>query len=41
MKRFPDAGGLGAILAEEVGLADVGWVLTAGGIIALHHGTVR
>ena len=23
------------------GLVDVGWVLTAGGIIALHHGTVR
>jgi demethylmenaquinone methyltransferase / 2-methoxy-6-polyprenyl-1,4-benzoquinol methylase len=41
VKRFPDARGLGAILAEDVGLVDVGWVLTAGGIIALHHGTVR
>ncbi len=41
VKRFPDARGLGAVLAEDVGLVDVGWVLTAGGIIALHHGTVR
>jgi demethylmenaquinone methyltransferase/2-methoxy-6-polyprenyl-1,4-benzoquinol methylase len=41
VKRFPDARGLGAIMAEDVGLVDVGWVLTAGGIIALHHGTVR
>jgi demethylmenaquinone methyltransferase/2-methoxy-6-polyprenyl-1,4-benzoquinol methylase len=40
VKRFPDAPGLGAIL-DDVGLTDVGWVLTAGGIIALHHGTVR
>jgi demethylmenaquinone methyltransferase/2-methoxy-6-polyprenyl-1,4-benzoquinol methylase len=40
VKRFPDAGGLGAIM-HGAGLADVGWVLTAGGIIALHHGTVR
>ena len=41
VKRFPDAPGLGRIMAEDVGLTDVGWVLTAGGIIALHHGTVR
>ena len=41
VKRFPDAPGLGRIMAEDVGLAEVGWVLTAGGIIALHHGTVR
>jgi len=40
VKRFPDAPGLGRIMAEEVGLVDVGWILTAGGIIALHHGTV-
>ena len=40
VKRFPDAQGLGAIL-HRIGLADVGWVITAGGIIALHHGTVR
>jgi demethylmenaquinone methyltransferase / 2-methoxy-6-polyprenyl-1,4-benzoquinol methylase len=39
VKRFPDAQGLGAIL-HGIGLRDVGWVLTAGGIIALHHGTV-
>jgi demethylmenaquinone methyltransferase/2-methoxy-6-polyprenyl-1,4-benzoquinol methylase len=39
VKRFPDAPGLAAILAGA-GLVDVGWVLTAGGIIALHHGRV-
>ncbi len=38
VKRFPDAPALAALL-HEVGLRDVGWVLTAGGIIALHHGT--
>jgi demethylmenaquinone methyltransferase/2-methoxy-6-polyprenyl-1,4-benzoquinol methylase len=37
VKRFPDAHGLGAIL-HDVGLRDVGWILTAGGIIAIHHG---
>ena len=26
---------------DEAGLRDIGWVLTAGGIIAIHHGTVR
>jgi demethylmenaquinone methyltransferase/2-methoxy-6-polyprenyl-1,4-benzoquinol methylase len=40
VKRFPDAHGLGAIM-DGAGLKDVGWTLTAGGIIALHHGTVR
>ncbi|HWT95312.1 MAG TPA: class I SAM-dependent methyltransferase [Solirubrobacteraceae bacterium] len=40
VKRFPDGPGLAAIMAG-VGLVDVGWVITAGGIIALHHGTVR
>lgn len=39
VKRFPDARGLGAVL-HGIGLTDVGWVLTAGGIIAMHHGTV-
>jgi demethylmenaquinone methyltransferase / 2-methoxy-6-polyprenyl-1,4-benzoquinol methylase len=39
VRRFPDAGGLAAVL-DCAGLADVGWVITAGGIIALHHGTV-
>jgi demethylmenaquinone methyltransferase/2-methoxy-6-polyprenyl-1,4-benzoquinol methylase len=38
VKRFPDARGLAAIMASA-GLRDVGWVLTAGGIIAIHHGT--
>jgi demethylmenaquinone methyltransferase/2-methoxy-6-polyprenyl-1,4-benzoquinol methylase len=37
VKRFPDAPALGALL-HDVGLRDVGWILTAGGIIALHHG---
>jgi demethylmenaquinone methyltransferase/2-methoxy-6-polyprenyl-1,4-benzoquinol methylase len=40
VRRFPDAPALAAILAR-VGLTDVRWILTAGGIIALHHGTVR
>jgi demethylmenaquinone methyltransferase/2-methoxy-6-polyprenyl-1,4-benzoquinol methylase len=39
VRRFPDAQGLGAVL-DRAGLTDVGWVITAGGIIALHHGTV-
>jgi demethylmenaquinone methyltransferase/2-methoxy-6-polyprenyl-1,4-benzoquinol methylase len=39
VRRFPGPRELGAELVEA-GLADVGWVLTAGGIIALHHGTV-
>jgi demethylmenaquinone methyltransferase/2-methoxy-6-polyprenyl-1,4-benzoquinol methylase len=38
VRRFPDPGGLAAELAA-VGLSDVRWVLTAGGIIALHSGT--
>ena len=38
VKRFPDAPSLAGLL-HEVGLRDVGWILTAGGIIALHHGT--
>jgi len=36
VKRFPDARGLAAVL-DRAGLVDVRWVLTAGGIIALHH----
>ncbi len=39
VRRFPDAQRLGGVLAGA-GLVDVGWVITAGGIIALHHGTV-
>jgi demethylmenaquinone methyltransferase/2-methoxy-6-polyprenyl-1,4-benzoquinol methylase len=38
VKRFPGPSELGAVMARA-GLEDVGWILTAGGIIALHHGT--
>jgi demethylmenaquinone methyltransferase/2-methoxy-6-polyprenyl-1,4-benzoquinol methylase len=38
VKRFPGPEGLAAILAGA-GLRDVKWILTAGGIIALHVGT--
>jgi demethylmenaquinone methyltransferase / 2-methoxy-6-polyprenyl-1,4-benzoquinol methylase len=40
VKRFPGPRDLGARMAAA-GLDEVGWILTAGGIIALHHGTVR
>jgi len=39
VRRFPGPEPLAAELAAA-GLVDVGWVLTAGGIIAMHHGTV-
>ncbi|MEA2178132.1 MAG: demethylmenaquinone methyltransferase / 2-methoxy-6-polyprenyl,4-benzoquinol methylase, partial [Solirubrobacteraceae bacterium] len=39
VRRFPDAPRLGERLAN-LGLTEVRWVLTAGGIIALHHGRV-
>jgi demethylmenaquinone methyltransferase / 2-methoxy-6-polyprenyl-1,4-benzoquinol methylase len=39
VKRFPAPEALGAKLAAA-GLTDVRWILTAGGIIALHVGTV-
>ena len=39
VRRFPGPEGLAAELAAA-GLHDVRWVLTAGGIIALHSGTV-
>src|ERR671914_2395726 len=39
VKRFPGPRELGAVMAG-VGLTDVRWILTAGGIIALHSGTV-
>ena len=39
VKRFPGPYELGAVMAG-VGLTDVRWILTAGGIIALHSGTV-
>jgi demethylmenaquinone methyltransferase/2-methoxy-6-polyprenyl-1,4-benzoquinol methylase len=38
VKRFPGPERLGALL-RHAGLDDVRWILTAGGIIALHHGT--
>jgi demethylmenaquinone methyltransferase/2-methoxy-6-polyprenyl-1,4-benzoquinol methylase len=40
VRRFPNARGLGAAMSA-VGLVDVRWLLTAGGIIAIHAGTVE
>ncbi|HEX8744611.1 MAG TPA: bifunctional demethylmenaquinone methyltransferase/2-methoxy-6-polyprenyl-1,4-benzoquinol methylase UbiE [Thermoleophilaceae bacterium] len=40
VRRFPDARGLAAAMTA-VGLVDVRWLLTAGGIIAIHAGTVE
>jgi demethylmenaquinone methyltransferase/2-methoxy-6-polyprenyl-1,4-benzoquinol methylase len=40
VRRFPEPRGLGAALAAT-GLVDVRWILTAGGIIAIHSGTVE
>ena len=40
VKRFPAPDALAARLAAA-GLGDVRWILTAGGIIALHSGTVE
>jgi demethylmenaquinone methyltransferase/2-methoxy-6-polyprenyl-1,4-benzoquinol methylase len=40
VRRFPGPEGLAARLVAA-GLVDVRWVLTAGGIIAIHHGTRR
>ncbi len=39
VKRFPGPEALGAVM-HDAGLRDVRWILTAGGIIALHSGTV-
>jgi demethylmenaquinone methyltransferase / 2-methoxy-6-polyprenyl-1,4-benzoquinol methylase len=39
VKRFPAPSALAGELVAA-GCEDVGWILTAGGIIALHHGTV-
>jgi demethylmenaquinone methyltransferase / 2-methoxy-6-polyprenyl-1,4-benzoquinol methylase len=39
VKRFPGTRALGALM-HEAGLRDVRWIVTAGGIIALHSGTV-
>jgi demethylmenaquinone methyltransferase/2-methoxy-6-polyprenyl-1,4-benzoquinol methylase len=38
VKRFPGPSELGSVMAAA-GLVDVRWILTAGGIIALHSGT--
>jgi demethylmenaquinone methyltransferase / 2-methoxy-6-polyprenyl-1,4-benzoquinol methylase len=40
VRRFPAPEGLAASMAEA-GLRDIRWILTAGGIIAIHHGTVE
>jgi demethylmenaquinone methyltransferase/2-methoxy-6-polyprenyl-1,4-benzoquinol methylase len=40
VRRFPRAQELGARMAAA-GLNEVGWILTAGGIIAIHSGTKR
>jgi demethylmenaquinone methyltransferase/2-methoxy-6-polyprenyl-1,4-benzoquinol methylase len=40
VKRFPGPEGLGAAM-ERAGLGDIRWILTAGGIIALHVGRKR
>jgi demethylmenaquinone methyltransferase / 2-methoxy-6-polyprenyl-1,4-benzoquinol methylase len=40
VKRFPDPRELGGLMVAA-GMRDVRWILTAGGIIALHSGTVR
>ncbi|RKQ92467.1 demethylmenaquinone methyltransferase/2-methoxy-6-polyprenyl-1,4-benzoquinol methylase [Solirubrobacter pauli] len=39
VKRFPGPEALAGELVAA-GCKDVGWILTAGGIIAIHHGTV-
>jgi demethylmenaquinone methyltransferase/2-methoxy-6-polyprenyl-1,4-benzoquinol methylase len=39
VKRFPGPRDLGSVMVGA-GLTDVRWILTAGGIIALHSGTV-
>ena len=39
-KRFPGPRAARRRAGRGAGCRDVGWILTAGGIIALHHGTV-
>jgi demethylmenaquinone methyltransferase/2-methoxy-6-polyprenyl-1,4-benzoquinol methylase len=39
VKRFPGPRDLAALMAG-CGLRDIRWILTAGGIIAIHVGTV-
>ena len=40
VRRFPNARGLAAAMSA-VGMVEVRWLLTAGGIIAIHAGTVE
>ena len=40
VRRFPGPEGLAAAM-QRAGLRDIRWILTAGGIIALHVGTKR
>jgi demethylmenaquinone methyltransferase/2-methoxy-6-polyprenyl-1,4-benzoquinol methylase len=40
VKRFPAPAGLAAEL-ERAGLCEIGYLLTAGGIVVIHFGTVR
>jgi demethylmenaquinone methyltransferase/2-methoxy-6-polyprenyl-1,4-benzoquinol methylase len=40
VRRFPGPEGLAAAM-QRAGLSDIRWILTAGGIIALHMGTKR
>ena len=40
VRRFPGPKGLAAAM-QRAGLGDIRWILTAGGIIALHVGTKR
>jgi demethylmenaquinone methyltransferase/2-methoxy-6-polyprenyl-1,4-benzoquinol methylase len=40
VKRFPGPERLAAVM-DEAGIGEMRWVLTAGGIIAIHWGTVR
>lgn len=39
VKRFPDASALGGVM-HGLGLVDVRWLITGGGIIAIHHARV-
>jgi demethylmenaquinone methyltransferase / 2-methoxy-6-polyprenyl-1,4-benzoquinol methylase len=39
VKRFPDPAALAAEM-ERAGLCEIGYLLTAGGIVAIHAGTV-
>jgi len=40
VRRFPDAGALAAVLAR-LGLDEIRYLVTAGGVIAIHAGTVK